>query len=97
MRLHLIADIPANGTGRGGAEAKSVSTQLTEVLDLLVVLLSKKTFLSACITLCNEDAIRDLEAVMEESLDQDESIAWPEDQGAPVVTAAHERFAPPAR
>lgn len=38
------------------------------------------------------DAVRDLEAVMEEAFDQDDTIAWPEDAGGRVVTAAHDFY-----
>lgn len=38
------------------------------------------------------EAIKNLEAVMEEALDQDETIIWPEAAGPRMVTRAHEKF-----
>lgn len=38
------------------------------------------------------EAIKNLEAVMEEALDQDEVIVWPEPDGPRMVTRAHEKF-----
>lgn len=38
------------------------------------------------------EAIQNLEAVMEEALDQDEVVVWPAPEGPRMVTRAHEKF-----
>jgi multidrug resistance efflux pump len=43
------------------------------------------------------EAIRNLEAVMEEALDQDDVVVWPETQEARMVTRAHAKFAEAAK
>jgi multidrug resistance efflux pump len=43
------------------------------------------------------EAIQRLEAVMEEALDQDEVIVWPEPEGARLVTREHAKFSEAAR
>ncbi len=43
------------------------------------------------------EAVRRLEAVMEEALDQDEAVVWPEEGESSLITAAHEEYSSNAK